>query len=401
MTLPPVERENDLTIDVDDLEVKILILAKSIISMTKTRAFLNACGWPTTIVGSLTKVSEIIRVQKPDFLLISYSHPSPGIYKLPELMEKLGDVTCIGFVERGDNPSNDLLTNVKIRQKIFGPPSGTNLHRGIRRILTQRYPLVLEDLANSEIRSATDGFAVPSAIKPRISLKRIKELQDGPSSPPNPATLRLVPPVQSASSPVGAPPPMQSRVRSVGIFPLDSSSTPGYFIVPSNPLMDEQNGSLTQFQKTLQQTMSNAENANTVQAGFLLDVPEHSYASWASKGRSFQVRNPLNQALTKVAFFSVAEPLPLLRYIEPDKMCAVDLDQIPTSRPLGFGLYLHFKENQKYYLYLRKGRVLQEKQKERLKAYTVRDLFIQSSDILPLRKFWAAAKLDSVIPRAK
>src|SRR4051812_18007082 len=107
-------------IDVDDLEVELIILAKNPNNLRAAAAFLSRRGWPTKVIGNISKAVEEIAEKRPDFVLVSFNHPSPAVMKLPDIITQTFNLTCIGFVEGTDNASSNKLTGIKMRHKIFG-----------------------------------------------------------------------------------------------------------------------------------------------------------------------------------------------------------------------------------------------------------------------------------------
>lgn len=142
-------------INIDDVEVDILILAKAPNNLKAACSFLTRRGWPTRVLGNISKAIEEIAEKRPDIVMISFNHPSPAVHKLPELIAQTFNLVCIGFVEGGDTQSTNKLNLTKIRHKIFGQPSGPNLQRGIRRILVEKFNFKMEEKA-AEGKSGTD-----------------------------------------------------------------------------------------------------------------------------------------------------------------------------------------------------------------------------------------------------
>lgn len=132
-------------INIDELEVEILIVAKNPSNLKQTCAFLTRRGWPTVAHGNLSKAVEEIAEKRPDIVMISFNHPSPAVQKLPEIIAQTFNLMCVGFVEGTDTASTSKLNNMKLRHKIFGTPSGPNFHRGIRRILAEKFNIKLDE----------------------------------------------------------------------------------------------------------------------------------------------------------------------------------------------------------------------------------------------------------------
>ncbi len=126
-------------VDIDDLEVEVYILCKNPGNFKQTSAFLTRRGWPTQTTGNVSVAIEYIAEHRPDFVMISFSHNSPAVQRLPELITQTFNLVCIGFVEGNDAAGTQRLTNQRMRHKVSGQPSGPNFHRSIRRILQERF----------------------------------------------------------------------------------------------------------------------------------------------------------------------------------------------------------------------------------------------------------------------
>lgn len=151
-------------VDIEDIEVDILILAKNPNSLKNANAFLNKRGWPTYVVGPLSKFIEHVADHRPDIVLISLNHPNPAVIRLPELITQTFNIPCVGFVEGTDAASVQKLSSFKMRYKVFGQPSGPNIQRGIRRILAERFNLKLDDA--SKYGEKKEGVLAHADVNP-------------------------------------------------------------------------------------------------------------------------------------------------------------------------------------------------------------------------------------------
>jgi hypothetical protein len=141
-------------VDIDELEVRVFIIAKSEPRLKQTAAFLSRRGWPTTVMSNITKAVEYIAEKRPDFVLISFNHNNPAILKLPELVSQTFGVECIGFVESGEAAGMQRLGQTKMHHKIQSSASGPTIHRTIRRILSEKLGGAPEERESSKEESA-------------------------------------------------------------------------------------------------------------------------------------------------------------------------------------------------------------------------------------------------------
>lgn len=145
-------------VDLDELEVVILIIAKNPHNITQAANFLTRRGWPTSVTGSVSQAIEQAADRKPDYVLISVNHPSPSMAKFSDVLTNTFNTTCVAFAEGLDAASGARLSKSKLPLKITGQASGPNLHRSLRRILAEKFNIQLEDKAtvNSSEKSLAE-----------------------------------------------------------------------------------------------------------------------------------------------------------------------------------------------------------------------------------------------------
>lgn len=136
---PPAPGQPNGPVDIDELEVTVLIICKSPNNFQQTANFLTRRGWPTTVVGNLSKAIEFVVKNSPDFILISCNHPNPNTARLPSLLSQAMNSQIVGFAEQSDASSNARLQNMSFKHKLQGLASGPNLQRFIRKILIELY----------------------------------------------------------------------------------------------------------------------------------------------------------------------------------------------------------------------------------------------------------------------
>lgn len=152
-------------VDLDELEVVILIIGKNATSLNQAASFLTRRGWPTTVMTNMSKAVEHIAENKPDFVLVSFNHPNPAILKLPDLITQTFNLACVGFIENMDATSQQRLTNFKMRYKIQGMPSGPNLQRTLRKILSEKFNIKGDEPAKDSSRADRGGTDQTVTVK--------------------------------------------------------------------------------------------------------------------------------------------------------------------------------------------------------------------------------------------
>lgn len=148
---------NPQEIDLDDLEVEVLIIAKNANGMTQAANFLSRRGWPTTVLSNVGKAIEHISDKQPDFILISFNHTHPAVLKLPDLITRTFNLTVVGYAEVLDSVTTARLSNFRMQHKLQGQPSGPSIQRAIRKILSDKFHFKnSDDAESSEEASSRD-----------------------------------------------------------------------------------------------------------------------------------------------------------------------------------------------------------------------------------------------------
>ncbi len=452
--------KNSQEVDLDDIDVEVMIIAKNPKALVASAAFLTRRGWPTTVFSNIAQAVEVAAEKKPDFVLISLNHQNPAMPKLIELMQTTFGATCVAFMENQDAASSQKLTKANYQYKVFGQMSGPNLHRSIRRILGEKLNFDADSEESSSSRgadnisikggSAADGGVmfqkgvhstkseeseeILSSGKYKMSKTNRHSLKDlaatglrpienpwanlpaaeekshtdatdaylnqAPVSPELAIEKAVQTALERICQPGGISPEPVEHIESVGVFPVDSPNLPGYLVLawPKQEMRAEE-----AFFKLAQETLKTAFQEMDVQAhlelGFFVEIPQVDFVKWVSEKATFKISLSHRERELGVAFFATKKPLPKAQPVDGNSMYSIGVDQISTERPVTFKAYLHFKKNKKYFLYLRNGRQLQPEQQKRLKESKVKDFYMKSVDIENLRSFLAASYLSETIKK--
>ncbi len=147
-------------VDLDDIELVILVIAKNPKMISQAVNFLSRRGWPTTAIKSLSQAIEFASDKKPDLVLISINHPNPVIGKFSSLLSANFGSTCVAFAENFDNSSAARLSMNSLPLKIHGQASGPNLYRSIRKILAEKLNISLDDRGQTQERTSSSDRTV-------------------------------------------------------------------------------------------------------------------------------------------------------------------------------------------------------------------------------------------------
>lgn len=187
------QAQNNQEIDLDDIEVEIMIVAKNAKPLSQASSFLTRRGWPTTAVSNLAQAIELAAEKKPDFVLVSLNHANPAMPKFIDLVQTTFNSTVVAFAENMDTASNQKLNKSNFKYKVFGQMSGPNLHRSLRRILAEKYNIGGEDKeeAKREGRDkGEDSHSVKGAADKGPSVVIQKNSEGGPQTPKGPIMIK-------------------------------------------------------------------------------------------------------------------------------------------------------------------------------------------------------------------
>lgn len=188
------QAQNNQEIDLDDLEVEIMIVAKNAKPLSQASAFLTRRGWPTTAVSNLSQAIELAAEKKPDFVLVSLNHANPAMPRFIDLVQTTFNSTVVAFAENMDTASNQKLNKSNFKYKVFGQMSGPNLHRSLRRILAEKYNIGGDDHKEENKREGRDKDDDNVSVKgganrgPNIVVQKNNE--GGPQTPKGPIMIK-------------------------------------------------------------------------------------------------------------------------------------------------------------------------------------------------------------------
>lgn len=475
---------NSQKVDIDDIEVSILIIAKNSNRVSPASTFLNRRGWPTTVTNNLGRAIEMISDTMPDFVMVSYNYNHPALAQLPDMVVGTFNLSMIGFAELMDAQTKAKLMSAKVQYRLTGQPSGPNIQRFIRKILAERYqidsaedeakkdeakesrrelaggvdtndtkssgPMIFQkggadpkkrrtlksitgnnNLSKEEMFKAMERFSQVLAASSEPEVEAESEVEPGEASdqwgaewpeeelsltPGTPAEEELTAAVNPPSQPLIERSPMQlaleqamgssfqaadaqqtiEMVERVAVFPVNSSTDPGYLVVAWEGTDAED-----KFLQTCHESLARAFQQNKllgdVENGFWVQIPQIDYWQWVKSASKFFFSLAHNQSQLGTAFFSLPEGIVGPKPSEHPGMIEIAVEQIATNQPVNFKAYLRLKENDKFYLYLRNGRQLMPEQKQRLIERNIRQFSLKTVDYDNLRIFLASSFLLSTI----
>jgi hypothetical protein len=142
--------------NLDDLEVRLIVLAKNSRGVAQAATFMSKRGWPTLVFEDVGKAISEISKNPPDFVLLSLNHPSPKILKLPTLLSQAFSIPCVMFIESNDASSVLNLQNSPERYKLTGSSSGPSIQRYIRKLLIELYGIAAPEKESTTEHQSDD-----------------------------------------------------------------------------------------------------------------------------------------------------------------------------------------------------------------------------------------------------
>jgi hypothetical protein len=558
--------------DVGVLEIQILIVCKNPAALQPSASFLSRRGWPTTIVGNLSKAIDQILKVSPDFIFLSCNHPNPNLYRLPTLIERATTSQCVGFAEQSDALGVSRLAALTTTLKLQGMPTGPAIQRLIRRALIDLYShlkphegsaekggehesggfgnsmfrgkarspddkieagnytmslgpqnrlrlkelvpqkqtteemqrnkaeaAALRELAKeADSRGESGVFILPTKAdptqnssdldykpSPQFKLSGSKEedliqkgiglggaysaTQEGPGQGTEHSAEKgklnnreylarqegVVGKGFSAkqSAELGKELSAQSGadnskfkrasafdendtpesliyqglfeksvesalaticlkddgghleidyVSVLGVIPFDAPDLHGYLIVTlATSGVDEQKLFLERLHGTLKVIFTDNGMTINLMKGFVVVQDKFDFWDWARTEGKIVVTSVDGGQQVGVCLLATAKRPPTHRDIAHKNMAAINVEHVEPEEPITFKAYLHFKSSDRYYLYLRNGRKLAKKQKERLLKRKVSELFIKTIDAENFQSYVACTVIRNSIKKSR
>lgn len=190
--------------------------------------------------------------------------------------------------------------------------------------------------------------------------------------------------------------PILNTMR-VGVFPVESSKLPGYLVLATSLDDSAMEVLFKSAEQALVKEFKGRGYPGNLEPGFFINVPQVDFSAWADNRAEFKIVVNHEGSEIQAAFFATGKALPKIKDARSAGMVTLDISEVRASLAVNFKAYLHLPKNNKYYLYLRNGRILQEEQRKRLVAGNVRDFFMKVVDKENVRMYLASAFLSEMI----
>lgn len=156
-----------------------------------------------------------------------------------------------------------------------------------------------------------------------------------------------------------------------------------------------------QFKTTLEEEMSLKGVKLSVDEGFVLQAENINFLEWArAQAQIYFVAQHKGEQIS-VAYLLAEERKEALVVDEKSKMAQISLEEISLEDPVNFDAYIHLKKNDKYVMYLKKGRTLSLSQKDKLNQSQVSALHVEAHALNAFHSYRAACYLMKKIRNFK
>jgi hypothetical protein len=188
------------------------------------------------------------------------------------------------------------------------------------------------------------------------------------------------------------------------VLTVESPVLQGYLVATPSVPLDKK--SAEDFLKTIKEALVDnfvsLSVPGRIDEGFWVDIPDVEFNEWATESAQFHLKVPHEGKEVGVGYFptTVSQTRPKKSSKIPG-MLAIPVQEISTEFPVTFKAYLPMEEGKKPYLYLRNGRTLAPKQKEKLLANGVTELFMKSIDLENYKVFAASLHLQGTMKKDK
>ncbi|MCB0412856.1 MAG: hypothetical protein KDD50_00885, partial [Bdellovibrionales bacterium] len=225
----------DINTPPEEQEIKILLVVENQDRYESTAAFLTKRGWPTVVKNSVEGAILHYTQQSPHFVVVSLSHKSKKISKLPTILAQTFNANCIVFLERNDSLGIKRMNSSSIRNKMHENVSGPSLSRKIKKLIqdTQDYEKEVDKKLLSERNAIGDDVINISGDK-QDSNYRVSGNADGPdtyrfSQDKKYSELSAAEKLKQLQEQLGGPESNDDGDRSgIGYMPDQSSDPSGY-----------------------------------------------------------------------------------------------------------------------------------------------------------------------------
>jgi hypothetical protein len=123
------------------------------------------------------------------------------------------------------------------------------------------------------------------------------------------------------------------------------------------------------------------------------------FEAWAVEKAEFLKKSVHQGSEIALAFFPVDRVKPNIGPSKSEDMISVDIDDLVDDTPVSFDVFIHFPVNNKYILYVPKGRTFNTAQKQRLKAKGVTQMHTNKDATSEVNRYHVQNTLNESIER--
>lgn len=189
-------------------------------------------------------------------------------------------------------------------------------------------------------------------------------------------------------------------VSQLGVIPVSSEDICGYLVVANADQDSTFLSMINEYRDQLIGLLFDQKRKDIlIDSAFLIDTSTVEFKDWAHFCGSVFINKSIQGKEFVIAFFEV--PLESSNFkIDLNSnldMASVKIEELSTRAPVNFKTFLYLPKNDKYFLYLKEGRTLSEKQKANLVESKVADVFIPKEDIQKFKIYSASNLINDLI----
>lgn len=169
------------------------------------------------------------------------------------------------------------------------------------------------------------------------------------------------------------------EVVSLQAVTIKSETTNGYLLFGTPKDAQMRDGFFADMKENIQHELKSEFLEFYLAENFEIEVERVSFVDWASMAADFISVHQHGESELAMAYFSM-DAVPKIKETEFENMCSVGLESVLPNVKANFNGYINFERNNKMLLYIKEGRSISQKQKERLLKKSIDDIYIPTEN---------------------
>lgn len=400
--------------DVNTAKIKLVILCHNNQAMDDTATYLKRRGWETTITNDLESLFKIISAVAPDFVMISVNVRSSKLQELQKVIQQAFNLPIITFGEVLDIKTMKLLNETPAKYSIQGRASGPSIHRKIKTIWQERQE---ESRSTKEVRTGSQepvadasapnilvmkGRAYEKPVQMQFSQDQDKKEHEAKEGEPaakisvemaeeetyKKITRHIFDRCAAVACEEAVEPGRKlTLVESCNAWPVKLVDKMGILMIAHSGDERKQKEFIHKFFKQLNKEIHERAKQISYEEEVLVPLePVDLTAPIRGEVLTRKLRSETNEVIIKfIEGITFSSPIAGDELLHKDK-AKINVEDLVPERTQGVNLYLYLPANTKYFLYLKSGAVLSEKQFGKLIS-THTPVYVNIEDIKRYKEF--------------